>query len=224
MGASECECLDNLLICRICNMVSKLLGSRRNQQVRLSIAIVAFALLVKTEFKQGCYAGWPAVSNLKGISVAEYPIEAKGISSQQIGLILNNSIAVQANAQSDLSATAYVGDIAFADQVIGGLGGACVPRSYGYPDLFYNYYTQGFCNASNAQMYLCPRPVPPFVGNTYFTYQPWYPEEMLYWHKNRYHNYYDGGRGMNHTRVFYMAPPIRTTWSNLYWNKIRIPR
>jgi len=192
--------------------------------MRVSIAIVAIAFLSTIEFAQACYAGWPADSNFKSISVVEYRTKASGFASQHVGTIPNNSFVAKAIAQPNLRAASFVGDMAFADQVVGGPGGGCVPRSYGYPDLFYNYYTQGYCNASNAQMYLCPRPVPPFVGNTYFTYQPWYPEEMLYWHKNRYHNYYDGGRGMNHTRVVYMAPPIRTAWSNLYWNEIRIPR
>ncbi len=31
-------------------------------------------------------------------------------------------------------------------------------RGYGRPDLFYNYYTQGFANRANAQMYLAPSP------------------------------------------------------------------
>lgn len=192
--------------------------------MRVSIAIVAFAFFLTTEVMQVCYSGWPEDSNPRTRSIGEYRNTASGLASQQAGVIPDSSLVAKTIAQSEVRANSFVGDIAITDQLIGGNGGGCVPRSYGYPDLFYNYYTQGYCNASNAQMYLCPRPVPPFVGNTYFTYQPWYPEEMLYWHKNRYHNYYDGDRGMNHTRVVYMAPPIRTAWSNLYWNKIRIPR
>ena len=67
-------------------------------------------------------------------------------------------------------------------------------------------------------------PTPPNVGHTFFTYQPFYPHEMLYWHKNRFHNYYDDGRGMNRTKVKYYGPPVRQAISNLYWNKLRIPR
>lgn len=100
----------------------------------------------------------------------------------------------------------------------------CIGREYGYPDLFYNYYTQGNCNATNAQMYVAPVPVPPTVGHTFYTYQPFMPEEMLYWHTNRYHKYYDNGRGMNHTKVHYFSPPVRQAASNFYWNQIRIPR
>jgi len=106
----------------------------------------------------------------------------------------------------------------------GGGGGAGFGRSYGQPDLFYNYYTQGYSNQTNAQMYLSPLPVPPNVGHTFFTYQPFYPHEMLYWHKNRFHRYYDNGRGMNRTRATYYSPPIHTAVQNLYWNYLRLPR
>lgn len=99
-----------------------------------------------------------------------------------------------------------------------------VGRGYGRPDLFYNNYTQGYANATNAQMYVSPVPVPPNVGHTYGTYQPFYPEEFLYWHKNRFHNYYDNGRGTNRTRAIYYAPPVRQAVSNIYWNYLRLPR
>jgi len=112
---------------------------------------------------------------------------------------------------------AFIGDLSPIEA-------GCQPRKYGQPDLFYNYYTQGNCNAANAQMYLSPLPVPANVGHTFYTYQPFYPHHMLYWHKDRYHNYYDNGRGLNRTKATYYAPPLRTAWSNLYWNKIRIPR
>ncbi len=124
------------------------------------------------------------------------------------------------------------GAVGYAGDLVRGyfMGGSsaeaagCVGRGYGYPDLFYNYYTQGNCNATNAQMYVAPVPVPPTVGHTFYTYQPFMPEEMLYWHTNRYHKYYDNGRGMNHTKVHYFSPPVRQAASNFYWNQIRIPR
>lgn len=97
-------------------------------------------------------------------------------------------------------------------------------REYGQPDLFYNFYTQGAANQANAQMYVSPIPVPPHVGQTYITYQPFSPHEMLYKHHDRFHNYYDGGRGMNRTHVAYYYPPVRTGVSNFYWNVLRIPR
>jgi hypothetical protein len=111
-----------------------------------------------------------------------------------------------------------------AGGIAGGGEGLAVGRSYGQPDLFYNYYTQGHANKSNAQMYVSPLPVPKSVGHTYNTYQPFYPEEYLYWHKNRFHKYYDNGRGMNRTKAVYYSPPVRQAISNIYWNKLRIPR
>jgi hypothetical protein len=103
-------------------------------------------------------------------------------------------------------------------------GGYYQPRKYDHSDLFYNYYSQGNYNTANAQMYISPVPVPAFVGHTFNTYQPFYPHEFMYWHKNRFHNNYDNGRGMNRTKALYYAPPVRTAMKNLYWNKLRLPR
>jgi hypothetical protein len=119
----------------------------------------------------------------------------------------------------------YVGGGECADgSCAGGGTGAVQNREYGQPDLFYNFYTQGGANSANAQMYVAPVPVPPHVGHTFYTYQPFYPHEMLYKHKDRFHNYYDGGRGMNRTRVTYSYPPVKTAVSNFYWNVLRLPR
>lgn len=125
--------------------------------------------------------------------------------------------------------SSYAGDMPMSDGEIvdGGIvgeGSGGVGRSYGQPDLFYNYYTQGNQNAANAQMYVSPLPVPQRMGHTYNTYQPFYPEEYLYWHKNRFHKYYDNGRGLNRTKALYYSPPVRQAISNIYWNKLRIPR
>jgi len=106
----------------------------------------------------------------------------------------------------------------------GGGAGGYQAREYGQPDLFYNFYTQGGANSANAQMYTSPVPVPPHVGQTFLTYQPFHPHEMLYKHTDKFHNYYDGGRGMNRTRVQYSYPPVKTAVSNFYWNVLRIPR
>ncbi|TWT74957.1 hypothetical protein [Allorhodopirellula solitaria] len=117
------------------------------------------------------------------------------------------------------------GDCASGNCGGGGYGaGGIQGREYGQPDLFYNFYTQGAANSANAQMYAAPVPVPRHVGQTYLTYQPFYPHEMLYKHHDRFHNYYDGGRGMNRTHVSYYYPPVRTGLSNFYWNVLRIPR
>lgn len=116
------------------------------------------------------------------------------------------------------------GDSSGGGPIGGGDAGFNSRTVYGQPDLFYNYYTQGDANATNAQMYLSPVPVPPNVGHTFYTYQPFYPHEMLYHHKDTFHNYYDNGRGLNRTKATYYSPPVKQAASNFYWNFLRIPR
>ena len=108
--------------------------------------------------------------------------------------------------------------------LVGNGAGGVHNRQYGQPDLFYNFYTQGAANSANAQMYVAPVPVPPNVGHTYLTYQPFYPHEFLYPHTDKFHNYYDNGRGMNRTRVQYSTSPVHSAVKNFYWNVLRIPR
>lgn len=84
--------------------------------------------------------------------------------------------------------------------VIAALGGPRVARGSGIQkpqpryDMFYNYYA-GQYGGQPAQMYLSPRPTPPFVGHTFVTYQPLMPHEFLYKHSRIYHrfNVYDCG-------------------------------
>jgi hypothetical protein len=71
------------------------------------------------------------------------------------------------------------------------------------PDLFYNYYIGPGCGTAAAEMYPSPLPTPPLVGHTYYTYQPFYPQEWLYHHHRDYHHYYDYGRGLNRTHVWW---------------------
>ena len=87
--------------------------------------------------------------------------------------------------------------------------GNCNYRNYADQDLFYNYYVGNNCGGMGAQLYLSPRPVPPFVGNTYITYQPLMPHEFLYAHDRTYHRYYNGGLGLTRTHVHYSAPLFR---------------
>jgi hypothetical protein len=105
----------------------------------------------------------------------------------------------------------------------GAVEGTIQPRSYGQPDLFYNYYTQGLANRANAQMYLCPHPIPPNVGHTFYTYQPFMPHHHMYPHIDKFHRYYDAGRGMNRTRATYWRSACSKT-KNFYWNYLRLPR
>jgi hypothetical protein len=84
----------------------------------------------------------------------------------------------------------------------------CRPRTYGQPDLFYNYYVPGTCGGVPAAMYVAPQPVPAWVGHTYYTYQPFLPHELLYQHHRHYYRYYDQGRGLTRTSVSWYRPPI----------------
>jgi hypothetical protein len=92
----------------------------------------------------------------------------------------------------------------------------------GTQPLFENYFTQGNANQATAGMYISPIGVPGHVGHTYNTYQPFYPHHYLYQHHDRYHSYYDGGRGLNRTHATYMAPPVR---SSVHWlhKSIQLP-
>lgn len=58
------------------------------------------------------------------------------------------------------------------------------------PDVFYNFYVPpvpaGGYPGMGAQLYVSPRPVPPRVGHTWYTYPPFMPHEFLYKHRRRY--------------------------------------
>jgi hypothetical protein len=76
-----------------------------------------------------------------------------------------------------------------------------LPRLYGQPDLFAQYYHPAEPGQIPAEMYPAPHPTPPWVGHTYYTYQPLYPHELLHTHSRTYHRYYNFGRGLNRTKV-----------------------
>jgi hypothetical protein len=68
-------------------------------------------------------------------------------------------------------------------------------------DLFYNFYVPPVGDQSvGAELYPCPRPVPPRVGWTYITYQPLMPHEFLY-HHHRTYTYYHSEAGRTVTTV-----------------------
>jgi hypothetical protein len=69
-----------------------------------------------------------------------------------------------------------------------------VPRESAPGDLFYNFYVPPVGPQSvGAELYPCPRPVPPRVGWTYITYQPLMPHEFMYHHHRSYTNYHSEG-------------------------------
>ena len=58
--------------------------------------------------------------------------------------------------------------------------------------LFSQYTTQG-AGAPSAALYPAPHWSPLLGGESYYTYQPLMPHEMMYQHSRNYYNYYDGG-------------------------------
>jgi hypothetical protein len=87
-------------------------------------------------------------------------------------------------------------------------------------DLFYNYYAQpGPYNGAAAEMYVAPRPVPPFVGHTWVTYQPLMPHEFLYKHERSYYTY-NRGAGWRRTNVRYGTFGLRI---QDWWTKTHYP-
>ncbi len=93
----------------------------------------------------------------------------------------------------------------------------------GVQPLFDNYLTQGNANQATAGMYPSPIGVPGWVGHTYYTYQPLNPHHYLYHHTDRYHSYYDDGRGLNRTKATYSSPVVRNTVHRVYQG-IKLPR
>jgi hypothetical protein len=77
------------------------------------------------------------------------------------------------------------------------------------PDVFYNYYVPNNMGAA-AAAYPAPYPTPSLIGHTYYTYQPLMPHEFLYTHHRTYHQYYNGGMGLNRTTVSWHRTPVRT--------------
>lgn len=88
-------------------------------------------------------------------------------------------------------------------------------------DLFYNYYAQpGPYNGAAAGMYPAPLPVPPHVGHTYVTYQPFMPHEYLYKHHRSYYTY-NRGAGWTRTNVRYGTGCLRM---QNWWAELHYPR
>lgn len=75
--------------------------------------------------------------------------------------------------------------------------------------LFSQYTTQGAGDAS-AAMYPAPHYSPMLGAQSYYTYQPLMPHEMMYQHSRNYYNYYNtggfyGGNALNKTSVRWQA-------------------
>jgi hypothetical protein len=75
-------------------------------------------------------------------------------------------------------------------------------------DLFYNYYEGPNPSGTATGMYVSPRPVPPHVGWTYTTYQPYMPHEYLYKH-TRSHYAWNPGAGWSRSKIRYRTHGLR---------------
>jgi hypothetical protein len=82
-------------------------------------------------------------------------------------------------------------------------------------DLFANYYEGPDPSGTAAQMYISPRPVPPHVGWTYTTYQPFMPHEYLYKH-TRSHYAWNPGAGWSRAKIRYRTHGLRC--QHCAWN------
>jgi hypothetical protein len=60
-------------------------------------------------------------------------------------------------------------------------------------NLFSQYATQPGASSTTAGMYPAPHYVPAQMGQSYYTYQPLMPHEMMYQHSRNYYNYYNTG-------------------------------
>lgn len=83
--------------------------------------------------------------------------------------------------------------------------------------LFQNYYAPNTQGGISAPLYTAPIQVPAHVGQTYATYQPLMPHELLYHHNRTYYRYYDGGRGLTRTRVIWSSGPIAPPLLGWIW-------
>ncbi len=102
------------------------------------------------------------------------------------------------------------------------------------PDLFYNYYAApGATGGNAATMYPAPRPVPPTVGNVYYTYQPMMPHEWMYPHYREYYTPYgnwhsygacQGHGSVNRTLVRWQRGfDTRSTYLYRFFRRPRVP-
>ena len=65
-------------------------------------------------------------------------------------------------------------------------------QAHAQAPLFSQYTTQG-AGSPSAAMYPAPHWSPLLGAESYYTYQPLMPHEMMYQHSRNYYNYYDGG-------------------------------
>ncbi len=140
-----------------------------------------------------------------------------------LGIAAASSNSLFAQCSNYGGGTSMVGSYTSASMGSGGMDSYANLLGKGTQPLFDNYFTQGNANSAEAALYISPIGVPAWVGHTYNTYQPLYPHQFLYQHHDRYHSYYDEGRGLNRTHASYYAPPVRTAGKRVY-KMLEIPR
>jgi hypothetical protein len=110
----------------------------------------------------------------------------------------------------------------------------CAPVSAQYGqgnsanNLFQQYTTSN--GSATAGMYPAPHPVPNMGAQSYFTYQPLMPHEMMYQHSRNYYNYHNTGgymggyNSLNKTKVRWQSGashigelPFSTSLAGLQW-------
>jgi hypothetical protein len=68
------------------------------------------------------------------------------------------------------------------------------------PGIHQQYYEDH--GAIGSRLYTSPRPVPGWVGNTWYNYQPFYPHKFMWSHYDVYRRAHPGG-GRTTTRAYY---------------------
>ena len=76
-------------------------------------------------------------------------------------------------------------------------------------NLFSQYATQGGASMTTAGMYPAPYDSPRLGAQSYYTYQPLMPHEMMYQHSRNYYNYYNTGG--------YMGAPNALNKTSVRW-------
>jgi hypothetical protein len=95
-------------------------------------------------------------------------------------------------------------------------------------DLFYDYYVGPQPSGAAAGMYVSPQPVPPAMGHTYTTYQPFMPHEYMYQHHRSYWTH-NPGNGWTRTKVRYHAGGNKLQaasfglWDDTFWGHLKNP-
>jgi hypothetical protein len=90
-----------------------------------------------------------------------------------------------------------------------GLAGQLSAQEYCNPgspaDIARNQYVPGLpcgnAGAMNASLYVSPRPVPPYVGHTFITYEGLMPDQMLYRHHRTYYRPWGPYGGVTETKI-----------------------